>query len=43
MKKSLIISILVAIIVMASATIVKAATSSTLAEELYTKGQKYDR
>ena len=41
MKKSLIISILVAIIVMASATIVKAATSSTLAEELYTKGQKY--
>lgn len=41
MKKTLIISILVAIILMAFATIVNAATSATLAEELYAKGQKY--
>ena len=41
MKKSFIISILTAIIIMAFATIVNAATSSTLADELYAKGQKY--
>lgn len=41
MKKSLIISIIVAIILMASSTIVKAVTTETLAEELYVKGQKY--
>lgn len=41
MKKSLIISILVAIIVMAYATLVNAATTSTLADELYAKGEKY--
>lgn len=41
MKKSFIISILTAIIIMACATIVNAATSSTLADELYAKGQKY--
>ena len=38
MKKSFIISILTAIIIMACATIVNA---STLADELYAKGQKY--
>ena len=41
MKKSFIISILTAIIVMACATLVNAATTSTLADELYAKGQKY--
>ena len=41
MKKSLVISILTAIIVMACATLVNAATTSTLADELYAKGQKY--
>ena len=41
MKKSLIITILVAIIIMASATLVNATTTSTLADELYAKGSKY--
>ena len=41
MKKSIVISILTAIIVMACATLVNAATTSTLADELYTKGKKY--
>ena len=41
MKKSFIISILTAIIIMACATLVNAATTSTLADELYAKGQKY--
>lgn len=41
MKKTLLISILVAIILMACATVVNATTSSTLADELYTKGEKY--
>ena len=41
MKKSLVISILTAIIVMACATLVNAATTTTLANELYAKGEKY--
>ena len=41
MRKSLVISILTAIIVMACATLVNAATTSTLADELYAKGSKY--
>ena len=41
MKKSFIISILTAIIIMACATAVNAATTKTLADELYAKGQKY--
>ena len=41
MKKSFIISILTAIIIMACATAVNAATTNTLADELYAKGQKY--
>ena len=41
MKKSLVISILTAIIVMACATLVNATTTATLAEELYAKGKKY--
>ena len=41
MKKSLLISILTAIIVMACATLVNAATTATLADELYAKGKKY--
>ena len=38
MKKSLVISILTAIIIMACATAVNAATTKTLADELYAKG-----
>lgn len=41
MKKSLLISILTAVIVMACATLVNAATTATLADELYAKGKKY--
>ena len=41
MKKSIVISILTAIILMACAKLVNAATTSTLADELYAKGQKY--
>ena len=41
MKKSLLISILPAVIVMACATLVNAATTATLADELYAKGKKY--
>lgn len=41
MKKSLLISILTAVIVMACATLVSAATTATLADELYAKGKKY--
>ena len=41
MKKSLLISILTAVIVMACATLVNATTTATLAEELYAKGKKY--
>lgn len=41
MKKILTISILIAIILIAFATVANAATSATLAEELYSKGQKY--
>lgn len=41
MKKSLLISILTAVIVMACATLVNAATTATLADELYSKGSKY--
>lgn len=41
MRKILTISILVAIIVMAFAGIVNATTTSTLADELYAKGEKY--
>lgn len=41
MKKSLVISILTAVIVMACATLVNAATTATLADELYSKGSKY--
>ena len=41
MKKSLLISILTAIIVMACATFANAATTATLADELYSKGSKY--
>lgn len=41
MKKSFIISILTAIIIMAYATVVNATTTNTLADELYAKGQKY--
>ena len=41
MKKSLVISILTAIIIMACATLVNAATTNTLADELYAKGKKY--
>ena len=41
MKKSLLISILTAIIVMACATLVNVATTATLADELYAKGKKY--
>ena len=41
MKKSLLISILTAVIVMACATLVNAATTETLADELYAKGKKY--
>ena len=41
MKKSIVISILTAIIVMACATLVNATTTATLAEELYAKGKKY--
>ncbi len=41
MKKSLLISILTAIIVMTCATLVNAATTATLADELYAKGKKY--
>ena len=41
MKKSLLISILTAVIVMACATSVNAATTATLADELYAKGKKY--
>lgn len=41
MKKSLVISILTAIIVMACATLVNATTTATLADELYAKGKKY--
>ena len=41
MKKSFIITILTAIIIMACATAVNAATTNTLADELYAKGKKY--
>lgn len=41
MKKSLLISIFTAVIVMACATLVNAATTATLADELYAKGKKY--
>lgn len=41
MKKSLLISILTAVIVMECATLVNAATTATLADELYAKGKKY--
>lgn len=41
MKKSLLISILTAVIVMACATLVNATTTATLADELYAKGKKY--
>lgn len=41
MKKSLLISILTVIIVMAYATFANAATTATLADELYSKGSKY--
>lgn len=41
MKKSLVISILATIIIMACSTLANATTSSTLADELYTKGKKY--
>ena len=41
MKKSILISILTAVIVMACATLVNAATTATLADELYAKGKKY--
>ena len=41
MKKSLLISILTAVIVMACATLLNAATTATLADELYAKGKKY--
>ena len=41
MKKSLLISILTAVIVMACATLVNAATTATLADELYAKAKKY--
>lgn len=41
MKKFLTISILVAMLVMAFAGIVNATTTSTLADELYAKGEKY--
>ena len=41
MKKSLLISILTAIIVMTCATLVNAATTATLADELYAKGKRY--
>ena len=41
MKKSLLISILTAVIVMACATFANAATTATLADELYSKGSKY--
>ena len=41
MKKSIVISILTAIILMACATLVNAATTSTLADELYALGSKY--
>ena len=41
MKKSLLISILTAVIVLACATFANAATTATLADELYSKGSKY--
>lgn len=41
MKKFLTVSLLVVMLVMAAATAVNAATSATLADELYAKGAKY--
>ena len=41
MKKTLSIIILVAMLVMALAGVANAATTKTLADELYAKGQKY--
>lgn len=41
MKKFLTISLLFVMLVMAFATVVNAATSATLADELYAKGSKY--
>ena len=41
MKKTLTIALLAIITIMALATGVNAATSSTLADELYAKGSKY--
>ena len=41
MKKSLLISILTAVIVMAYGTFANAATTATLADELYSKGSEY--
>ena len=41
MKKTLTIALLVVMAIMAFATVVNAATTSTLADELYSKGAKY--
>ena len=41
MKKFLTVSLLFVMLVMAFATVVNAATSATLADELYAKGSKY--
>ncbi len=41
MKKTLIVSILMSIILFVGASVVSAATTETLADELYVKGKKY--
>ena len=41
MKKTLIVSILMSIILFVGASVVSAATTAALADELYAKGQKY--
>ena len=41
MKKTLIISILISIILMLGGSVVNATTSATLADDLYAKGEKY--
>ncbi len=41
MKKTLIVSILMSIILFVGASVVSAATTETLADELYAKGKKY--
>lgn len=41
MKKTLLISILIAIVLIVCTTITNATTSSTMAEGLYTEGEKY--